>query len=215
MRVVVVDDSAIVREGVSRLLADRSIEVCGVASDGQGALALVRSERPDAVILDIRMPPTYTNEGLQAAEAIRAAHPETGVLVLSQHVDSGYALRLVDGVHVGSGYLLKDRVTDAEVLIDALERIVAGENVVDSQLIASLLEQRSVSGPTDELSSRELEVLGLMAEGLTDRAIAERLWLSEKTVETHVRHILSKLDLPAGAPYNRRVQAVLIYLDRA
>lgn len=161
------------------------------------------------------MPPTYTDEGLQAAEAILGEHPETGVLVLSQHVDFGSALRPVDGVHLRSGYLPKDRITDVDVLTDALQRIIAGENVVDSRLVASVLEQHPTPGPTDELSSRELEVLGLMAEGLTHRAIAKRLWLSEKTVETHVRHILRKLGLPAGVAYNRRVQAVLISLERA
>jgi serine/threonine-protein kinase len=175
-------------------------------------LALVDSERPDVAVVDIRMPPTNTDEGLVAAAAIRSRFPQTGVLVLSQYVDAAYALRLLDEGEGRCGYLLKDRVMDARELVAALERVAAGEVVVDSELVDSLLRGRQQRDPMDDLTDREREVLRLMAEGLTDRGIAERLWVAPTTVETHVRHILRKLDLPAGASNNRRVQAVLAHL---
>ena len=213
MRVVVADDSAIVREGIARVLTDNGITVCGTAGDAAGALRSVERESPDVVILDIRMPPTFTDEGLRAAEAIGEAHPQIGVLVLSQHLEAEYALRLVDGTRERCGYLLKDRVTDLGTLLDAIGRVAAGETVIDRELVGGLLAARAAPSPLDELTAREQEVLALMAEGLTDRAIARRLWLSEKTVQTHVRHILQKLRLPQDTSYNRRVQAVLTYLQ--
>jgi DNA-binding NarL/FixJ family response regulator len=158
------------------------------------------------------MPPTQTDEGLVAATEIRARFPETGVLVLSQYIEVGYALRLIEGQDGHCGYLLKERVTNASQIVDALHRVAAGEVVVDPALVDALLARRRVRDPLDELSDREREVLALMAEGLTDRGIAERLWLSTATVETHVRHILRKLSLSPSAGANRRVQAVLTYL---
>jgi DNA-binding NarL/FixJ family response regulator len=201
-----------VKSATARLLAEAGIEVCGEASDAGELLQLVADERPDAAIVDIRMPPTHTDEGLVAAAEIHERYPRTGVLVLSQYVDAEYALRLVDANAGGCGYLLKNRVTDAGELVGALERIEAGEVVVDSELVDGLLSRRREADPLMELTDREREVLRLMAEGLTDRGIAERLWVSPKTVETHVRHILRKLDIPSGTAHNRRVHAVLAQL---
>jgi DNA-binding NarL/FixJ family response regulator len=212
VRVVIADDVALLRQGVARLLAEAGFEVCGEAGDGDELLRLVESEQPDVAIVDIRMPPTNTDEGLVAATAIRACFPRTGVLVLSQYVDAAYALRLFDEAAGGCGYLLKERVLDAGELVAAVERVAAGEVVVDAELVESLLRGRQQRNPLDELTDREREVLRLMAEGLTDRGIAERLWVAPTTVETHVRHILRKLDLPADATQNRRVQAVLTHL---
>lgn len=212
MRVVIADDTALLRQGLARLLRESGIDVCGEAGDAEALLSIVDEERPDVAIVDIRMPPTHSVEGLVAAAAIRERHPDVGVLVLSQYVDADYALRLVDGDSSRCGYLLKDRVTDAAELVGALERISAGEVVVDSELVDALLSRRRRPSPLDELTEREREVLRLMAEGLTDRGIAERLWVTPKTVETHVRHILRKLDLPIGTAHNRRVHAVLAQL---
>ena len=212
MRVVIAEDSALFRQGLARLLAEAGIEIAGEAGDAEGLLALVDEERPNAVVVDIRMPPTHTDEGLVAAAAIRARHPEIGVLVLSQYVEASYALRLIDGAEGGCGYLLKDRVLDGGELAAALERVAAGETVVDRELVTQLLARRREPDPLEELTEREREVLALMAQGLTDRGIAERLWVTPKTVETHVRHILRKLDLPGGSAHNRRVHAVLAHL---
>jgi DNA-binding NarL/FixJ family response regulator len=158
------------------------------------------------------MPPSHTDEGLVAAQVIRRRRPETGVLVLSQYVDAAYALRLVDGAQSRCGYLLKDRILDAPELVTAVRRVDEGEVVIDPGLVDELLTRRREESALDELTERELEVLGLMAEGLTDRGIAERLWLTPRTVETHVRHILQKLGIPADTAVNRRVHAVLVYL---
>jgi DNA-binding NarL/FixJ family response regulator len=212
VRVVIADDTALLRQGLARLLAEAGIEVCGQAADGSELLRLVEAELPDVAVVDIRMPPTQTDEGLVAATAIRERYPKVGVVVLSQYVDAEYALRLVDGDAGRCGYLLKDRVTDAQELIGALERVAAGEVVVDSELVDGLLARRRESDPLEGLTDREREVLRLMAEGLTDRGIAERLWVTPKTVETHVRHILRKLDIPSGTEHNRRVHAVLAQL---
>ena len=212
MRVVIADDTALMRQGIARLLSDAGVEVVGTAGDAGGLLELVFALDPDAVIVDIRMPPTHSDEGLVAAARIRELHADVGVLVLSQYVETSYALRLLDGSAGGCGYLLKDRVLDATQLVDALRRVAAGETVIDAELVAQLLARSREHDPLAELTPREREILGLMAEGLTDRGIAERLWLTPKTVETHVRHILRKLDLPQGAAYNRRVRAVLTQL---
>jgi DNA-binding NarL/FixJ family response regulator len=212
MRVVIADDATLVRHGLARLLAEAGVEVCGEAGDAAGLLELVERERPDAAIVDIRMPPTHSDEGLVAAASIRERFPDSGVLVLSQYVEASYALRLLEGAATRCGYLLKDRVTSLADVTEALDRIVAGEVVVDRELVRQLVARRRDPDPLDDLTEREQEVLALMAEGLTDRGIAERLWVTPKTVETHVRHILRKLDLPAGAAHNRRVHAVLAYL---
>jgi serine/threonine-protein kinase len=213
MRALIADDTALLRQGIARLLTEAGIEVCGEAGDGQELLKLVEKQQPDVAVVDIRMPPTNTDEGLAAAAIIRSRYPRIGVLVLSQYVEPAYALRLVENQQGGCGYLLKDRVMDAGELVDAVERVGAGELVVDRELVDSLLTRRRDPDPLDELTDREREVLALMAEGFTDRGISERLWISTNTVETHVRHILQKLDLPSDDAKNRRVQAVLIQLN--
>ena len=210
MRIVVADDSAIVRDGLTRMLSDVGMEMCGVVEDAEQLLLLVEHERPDLAIVDIRMPPTHTDEGLVAAAEIRKRFPQVGVLVLSQHIETEYALRLLEGKEGRCGYLLKDRVTRVDELTDAIRRVAAGDIVVDPELVESLMTR--AGSPVDTLTPREREVLALMAEGLTDRGIAQRLWLTPKTVETHVVHIFRKLDLPEGASYNRRVNAVLAFL---
>jgi DNA-binding NarL/FixJ family response regulator len=187
--------------------------VAATAADGEELVRAVDETRPDIALIDIRMPPTHTSEGLAAATAIRARTPEVGVLVLSQYVDPDYALSLLREHPAGTGYLLKDRVTQLDILLDAIERVGRGETVVDRELVELLLERPASSNRLEELSTREREVLALVAEGLTDRAIAERLWLTRKTVETHVRHILAKLALPEDSQHNRRVLAVLAYLS--
>jgi DNA-binding NarL/FixJ family response regulator len=212
MRVAIADDSVLVREGLSRILAEHGLEVTAAVGDADQLLAAVADDPPEVAVLDIRMPPTHTDEGLEAARAIRGRFPEVGVIVLSQYVDADYALRLLDSREAGSGYLLKDRIMDAGELVSAIDRVARGETVVDPELVASLLGRRRSDRLLDELTEREREVLELMAAGLTDRGIAERLWVTPKTVETHVRHIIRKLDLPAGFAYNRRVHAVLAYL---
>ena len=212
MRVVIADDTALLRQGIARLLAEAGLDVIGEAEDAGRLLELIGACTPDVAIVDIRMPPGHTDEGLVAAATIRERFPEVGVLVLSQYVEPAYALRLIEGAEGGCGYLLKDSVMNARELVSAVERVAAGEVVVDPELVDQLLSRPRPAGALDELTKREREVLGLMAEGLTDRGIAERLWLTPKTVETHVRHILAKLDLPVGSSNNRRVHAVLAYL---
>ena len=192
------------------MLSDVGMEMCGVAENAEQLLLLVERERPDVAIVDIRMPPTHTDEGLVAAAEIRKRFPQVGVLVLSQHIETEYALRLLEGKEGRCGYLLKDRVTRVDELTDAIRRVAAGDIVVDPELVESLMTR--AGSPVDTLTPREREVLALMAEGLTDRGIAQRLWLTPKTVETHVVHIFRKLDLPEGASYNRRVNAVLAFL---
>jgi DNA-binding NarL/FixJ family response regulator len=211
VRIVIADDAMLVREGVARLLEDAGFEVVAKVGDAPQLLRAVALNRPDVAIVDIKMPPTHTDEGLAAADAIRAAHPDTGVLVLSQYLDARYAMRLLDQHPSGVGYLLKERVSDIAVLADALNRINEGECVVDPT-IASRLVGRRVEGPLAELTDRERDVLALMAEGHSNGGICAKLFLSPKTVEAHIRHIFMKLDLPETAAYHRRVAAVLAYL---
>jgi DNA-binding NarL/FixJ family response regulator len=212
VRVAVADDSLLVREGLKRLLADAGIEICGEASDAEQLMAIVGKTRPDVALVDIRMPPTHSDEGLRAAAAIRTRYPNIAVLVLSQYIDADYALKLLQEGGEACGYLLKERITRGHDLLDAIDRLAAGETVVDPQLVDELLGRARPHSPVDGLTERERHVLSLMAEGLTDRGIAERLWLSPKTVESHVRHILQKLSLPEDRSRNRRVEAVLTYL---
>jgi DNA-binding NarL/FixJ family response regulator len=214
VRVAIADDSVLVREGLRRILVENGVEVTAVTENARDLICAVDADPPDAAVLDIRMPPTLTDEGIEAAREIRRRFPGVGVVVLSQYVDADYALRLLEGEAAGCGYLLKDRLMDAGEVVAAIERVAAGETVVDPELVTSLLARRRHASPLDELTAREREVLSLMAEGLTDRGIAERLWVTPKTIETHVRHILRKLDLPSGAAYNRRVHAVLLHLGR-
>lgn len=215
MRVVIADDSMLVREGLARLLADAGCEVAATASDASQLLRVINIAPPDVAIVDIKMPPTFTDEGIAAALAIRRHHPSVGVLVLSQYLESEYAMRLLTDVPERAGYLLKDRLADVAVLVDALRRITEGECVVDPTIVSRLVRRPRHSSPLDELSEREREVLGLMAEGRSNQAIADRLFVSSKTVEAHVRQILLKLHLPESPDDHRRVLAVLTYLRSA
>ena len=212
MRVVVADDVMLTREGIVRLLIDAGIDVVAEADDAERLLREVRLKRPDAAIVDIRMPPTHTDEGLVATHRIRADYPEVGVLVLSQYVEPSYALRLLEEHPERVGYLLKQRVFDVAVLIDALRRIAEGETVVDPTIVARLFGRRRREDPLAELTAREGEVLGLVAEGLSNRAIAARLFVTERTVEAHVKQIFLKLGLDLNPESHRRVLAVLAYL---
>jgi DNA-binding NarL/FixJ family response regulator len=212
LRLAVAEDSLLVREGLRSLLRGAGFELVGEAETAAELLDVVERERPDAVLVDIRLPPTFTDEGLRAAAEIRARFDDVGLLVLSQYVEAEYALRLLDGDEQRVGYLLKDRILDVDQLTDAIARVVAGGVVVDPQLVAALLERRRRADPLDELTPREREVLALMAEGLTDRGIAERLYVTPKTVETHIRHVFEKLEIPESALDNKRVHAVLAYL---
>jgi DNA-binding NarL/FixJ family response regulator len=214
VRVVIADDSVLLREGISQLLTDERFDVVAKVASGEELLASVEAEPPDVALVDIRMPPTHTDEGHDAAETIRRRWPRRGVVVLAQYSEPGYALRLLEGGEERCGYLLKDRVLDGGQLADAVRRVGDGGVVVDPELVARLIGRSRSSSPLDELTPREREVLGLMAEGLTDRGIGERLFVAPKTVETHIRHIFWKLQLPEKATDNRRVHAVLAYLRR-
>jgi DNA-binding NarL/FixJ family response regulator len=212
VRVALADDAAVLRDGLARVLAEAGLEVVAQVGTVEELLRVVADERPDAAIVDIHMPPTWTDEGLAAAEEIRRGFPDVAVLLLSQYVEAEYALRLLDGGHGRIGYLLKERVLDVRDLIGALERVVAGETVVDPALAAQLIARPREETALDHLTPRERDVLALMAEGFTDRGIAERLYVTPNTVETHIRHIIGKLGLPAAPTDNRRVHAVLAYL---
>jgi DNA-binding NarL/FixJ family response regulator len=212
LRAVVADDELLLREGLARLLEEAGIEVVGKAGDSKELIRRVGLTRPDVAIVDIRMPPTHTDEGLVAASEIRSLHPGTGVLVLSHYLDSRYALRLLEELPGGAGYLLKERVSDVAVLVDAIRRVNDGECVVDPTIVSRLMAARRDSGPLADLTAREREVLALMAEGLTNQAIRDRLFLSPKTVETHVRQIFLKLGLREANEQHRRVAAVLAFL---
>jgi DNA-binding NarL/FixJ family response regulator len=212
VRVVVADDVMLTREGIVRLLQDAGIDVVAEAEDGEGLLREVRLARPDVAIVDIRMPPTHTDEGLVAAQTIRAEHPEVGVLVLSQYVEPSYAMRLIEDHPERVGYLLKERVFDVAILVDALRRIVDGETVIDPTIVSRLVGRRRREDPLAELTEREREVLGLVAEGMSNRAIASRLFVTERTVEAHITQILMKLRLPESPDDHRRVLAVLAFL---
>jgi DNA-binding NarL/FixJ family response regulator len=212
MRVVVADDTMLTREGIVRLLDDAGVDVVAEAEDGEGLLRHVRLARPDAVIVDIRMPPTHTDEGLVAAQTIRTEHPDVGVLVLSQYVEANYAMRLLEEHPERIGYLLKDRVFDVVILLDALRRIVDGETVIDPTIVSQLIGRRRRVDPLAELTHREREVLSLVAEGLSNKGLAQRLFITERTVEAHVKQIFLKLGLAADPESHRRVLAVLAYL---
>jgi DNA-binding NarL/FixJ family response regulator len=212
MRVVVADDVLLTRQGIVRLLRDADIEVVAEAEEAEGLLREVRLTRPDVALVDIRMPPTHTDEGLVAAQTIRAEHPQVGVLVLSQYVEPSYALRLIQEHPERVGYLLKERVFDIATVVDALRRIVDGETVIDPTIVARLVGRRRRQDPLAVLSAREREVLGLIAEGMSNRAIAARLYVTERTVEAHVTQIFQKLRLPESPDQHRRVLAVLAFL---
>lgn len=212
VRVALADDDFLLREGLASLLERSGFEVAGQAGDARQLLALVREERPELVIVDIRMPPDHATEGLDAARVIREEFPETGILVLSAHVQVDDAMELLasgDGI----GYLLKSRVTDVAAFVETVERIVQGGSVVDPGLVQELVAARRRDDPLEELSPREREVLALMAEGRSNSAIARQLWITEGTVEKHVHSILQRLRLPATEDDHRRVLAVITFLD--
>ena len=214
MRVVVADDSVLLREGLVRLLAEAGFEVVGQAGDAEELTAAVTSARPDVAIVDIRMPPTHTDEGLRAARELRARYPTMGVLVLSQYVRPSYAIELLQDGAEGLGYLLKDRVSDVGQLTESLRRVADGGSVLDSSVVAQLVgRKRRGQDPLGELTDREREVLALMAEGRSNKAIGERLFVTEHTVEKHVQNIFSKLEIPATTEDHRRVLAVLTFLN--
>jgi len=212
VRIVVADDSVLLREGVVRLLEEAGFEVVGQAGDGEELMRKARAHKPDVAIIDIRMPPTHTDEGLRAARAIREELPDTGVLVLSQYVEEEYALELLGDDAAGVGYLLKDRVSDLERFADAVRRVAEGGSALDPEVVSQMLGRRRIEDPLAELTPREREVLGLMAEGRSNQAIAAALVISERAVEKHVTSIFAKLNLPPAAEDHRRVLAVLAFL---
>jgi len=211
VRIVIAEDTVLLREGLAGLLEDAGHSVLARVGDAESLLAVVAEHEPELAIVDVRMPPTYEDEGMRAAVDIRREHPATAVLVLSQHVESRYAVELVsaDG---GFGYLLKDRVLDVGEFLEAAERVAGGGSALDPVVVKELLVQPHDRDPLSELTPREREVLGLVAEGRSNASIAKQLWLTEKTVETHVRSILGKLDLPHDGDTHRRVLAVVTYL---
>jgi DNA-binding NarL/FixJ family response regulator len=212
IRVIVADDDVLLREGVASVLARAGFEVVAQAGDGEELIALTREHRPDLLLVDIRMPPTHTTEGLDAARAIRAEFPEIGVLVLSAHVEVEHAMELL-GSGERSGYLLKSRVTDVDAFVENVQRVADGGSVVDPVLVRELVDAQRREDPLAELTPREREVLELMAEGRSNAGIARQLWVTEGTVEKHVRAVLSKLPLEETADDHRRVLAVLTYLE--
>jgi DNA-binding NarL/FixJ family response regulator len=214
MRVVIADDDVLLREGVARLLTEAGIEVVAQVGDADSLLVAVRELAPDVALVDIRMPPTHTDEGLGAARTIRAQYRSTAVLVLSQHLEPEYAVRLVEEKPDGIGYLLKERVGRVQQLLDALQRVAAGECVVDRAVVDELIDHSRRADPIRELTPREREILALMAEGRSNQGICRALWLSPKTVETHIRAAFAKLGLSEAPEDNRRVLAVLAYLRR-
>ncbi|MFF5248915.1 response regulator [Streptosporangium sp. NPDC000095] len=212
IRIALADDDVLFREGMASLMSRSGLEVVGQAGDAEGILALVRLHRPDLVILDIRMPPTHTNEGLDAARVIHEEFPETGILLLSAHVEVEEAMELLATGH-RVGYLLKSRVTGVEDFVETLERIAQGGSVVDPSLVKELIRSHRRDDPLELLTTREMEVLSLMAEGRSNSGIAHKLWITEGTVEKHVHSILSRMQIPGTEDDHRRVLAVLTFLD--
>ncbi len=212
MRIVIADDAVLLREGAARLLEEAGFEVVAQAGDAEDLLRKVRAHTPDVAIIDVRMPPDNVDDGLRAALTIRDELPDVGILMLSQYVEDRYLGELLAGGAEGVGYLLKDRLADVDRLTEAVQRVAAGGSVLDPEVVAQMLGRSREAGPLDSLTDREREVLGRMAEGRTNRAIAEELFVSERAVERHVTSIFAKLDLPAGEQDHRRVLAVLAYL---
>jgi DNA-binding NarL/FixJ family response regulator len=212
MRVVIADDVMLVREGIAHVLRDAGIDVVAQTTDADSLLRAVNSHQPDLAVVDIRMPPTHTDEGLVAAKTIRNNHPRIGVLVLSQYIEPSYAMRLIEDQPERVGYILKERVFDGAILVDALQRIADGDTVIDPTIVSRMIGRQRREGPLATLTAREREVLSLVAEGLSNRAIAARIILSERTVEAHVTQIFQKLNLYDSADKQRRVLAVLAFL---
>ena len=212
MRVVIGEDTVLLRAGVARLLEDAGMEVVGQAADAEDLLRKVRAHKPDVAIVDIRMPPGNADDGLRAAREMRGELPEVGVLVLSQYAEEHYVTQLLQGGAEGVGYLLKERIADVDRFVDSVRRVAEGGSALDPEIVALMMGRRE-GGPLDALTDREREVLGLMAEGKTNRGIAGELYVSERAVERHVTAIFGKLGLPSGAGDHRRVLAVLAYLD--
>jgi DNA-binding NarL/FixJ family response regulator len=212
VRVVIADDSVLLREGVVRILAEAGFDVVGQAGNADELMLKVRSYSPDVAVVDIRMPPSHTDEGLRAAQEIREKHPGIGVLVLSQYIEPAYAMELLADNAEGVGYLLKDRVSDVNEFADAVRRVADGGSALDPAIVSQLVGRRRSDDPLGELTAREREVLGLMAEGRSNQGIAQRLVVTERAVEKHVTSIFSKLKLPAATADHRRVLAVLAYL---
>jgi DNA-binding NarL/FixJ family response regulator len=213
VRVVIADDSTLLREGVAKLLEAEGLDVVGRAVDGEDLLLKARSYKPDVAIIDIRMPPTLTDEGARAAEQLNAELPDVAILILSQVIDVKFALAFLTERPNGFGYLLKDRVLDVDDFLDAVRRVGKGGSAVDPEVVAQLLGRHRPDDPLDELTGREREILALMAEGRSNAGIGHKLYLSPKTVETHVHAIFRKLGLQPSEDYNRRVQAVIAYLS--
>jgi DNA-binding NarL/FixJ family response regulator len=212
LRVVVADDAVLLREGVARILEEAGFEVVAQAGDAEDLLRKVRAHKPDVAVVDVRMPPTHTDEGLRAAREIRSESPQVGVLVLSQYVEEAYAVELLSESAEGLGYLLKDRVSDIDAFADAVRRVAEGGSALDPEVVSQLIGRKRRDDPLVELSPREREVLGLMAEGRSNASIAGQLVVTERAVEKHVTSIFSKLDLTATPETHRRVLAVLAYL---
>jgi DNA-binding NarL/FixJ family response regulator len=215
MRLIVADDSLLFREGLVRLLTEQKFDVIAQTDNADDLVRRVGGLHPDVALVDIRMPPSFTDEGMQAALEIGQKHPEVGVVVLSQYVESAYAMQLLENGGSGKGYLLKDRVSDLAAFADAIRRVGAGGSVVDAEVVAALVERRRGAGPIDELSDREREILALLAEGRSNAGICDRLFLSPRTVESHVRTIFRKLGLEEAPDDHRRVLAALAYLRAA
>ena len=212
MRLILADDSVLIREGLASVLRDAGYDIVAQAGDATQLLTAVEREAPDVCVVDIRMPPSHTTEGLVAALEIRRRFPKIGVLVLSQHVETHYAMQLLGGDAAGVGYLLKDRLADINEIVDAVRHVAAGRSVIDPTVVSTLLGRRREADPLDELTDRQRSVLALMAEGRSNRAIGERLFLSPKTVEAHISTIFSKLGIQDTRDDNRRILSVLAYL---
>ncbi|WP_433730285.1 response regulator [Actinoplanes sp. CA-051413] len=213
MRIVIGEDSALFREGLASLLIDSGHDVVAKAADAPSLVAAVDATEPDLAVIDIRMPPDHTDDGARAARTVRARHPRTGIVLLSQHIETRHSVELVSSG--GFGYLLKDRVLDVDDFVDALRRVAAGGSALDPEVVTRLLAGRGAGDPLAALTPREREVLAAMAEGRTNVGIARRLWLTDRTVETHIGSIMAKLGLAADEENHRRVQAVLVFLNRA
>lgn len=212
MRVIIVDDSALVRDCLASLLTDEGIEVIETFADADGVADAVEEHRPDVLIVDVRMPPSFQTEGLEVALESRRKSPDTSILVLSQHIETRYAVELLEEGAAGVGYLLKDRVTEIDVFLDALNRVAGGGSAIDPEVVSRLVRRPRSSSAMDRLTEREREVLSLMAEGQSNAAISDRLAVNQRTAETHVSHILTKLDLPPDSEIDRRVSAVIMWL---